>query len=145
MRKPLMIGMVAAVLAVGGAAIVANATATPNDRPRTATSSSVTAPPSTISQADAERIAVNAVPGGHVTEADLQTVGGRSAWDVDISTATGQHEVMVDAANGQILSIDRPNGDSSEPGPSSPATPAPASPTCDDGPGHDVADDHCGH
>jgi hypothetical protein len=144
MHKPLMIGMVAAVLAVGGATAVATAGITPIDRPRTATSS-VNAPPSAISQSDAERIAMNAVPGGHVTGVDLETVGGRQAWDVDISTATGQHEVLVDAANGQVLSVDRPNGDSSEPSPSSPSPGTPASPTCDDGPGHDVAEDHCGH
>lgn len=144
MRQPLMIGIVAAVLGVGGTAMVATAAVAPNDRPRPATSS-VNTPPPTISQSDAERIAANAVPGGHVTEVDLRTDSGRQVWEVDLSTATGQHEVLVDAANGQILTAESPNGDSSQPCPHSPAAASPISPTSDDRPGHDVAEDQCDH
>jgi uncharacterized membrane protein YoaK (UPF0700 family) len=47
----------------------------------------------------ANGIAADAVPGGQVTEIALLTVGvGDASWKAHVSTATGRHEVFVDAA-----------------------------------------------
>jgi hypothetical protein len=145
MRNALMIGLVGAMLVVGAAA-VATTTAT---RPQPAATPSVSTPPA-IGQSEAGRIAADAVPGGQVTEIALLTVGGHPSWKAHVSTATGRHEVVVDAANGQILAVERTNSGSLPANPNSPATAAAASPvtpseSSDDGPAHDLGDDHGGH
>jgi hypothetical protein len=156
LRKALVIGVVGAALIVGGAAAATAGVGT-NDRSTTTVSSSTA-----ISQSEAGRIGANAIPGGQVTEVNLQTVGGRPAWAVHISTSTGRQEVFVDAGNGQILTVERSNGGSPAAGPSSHAASATTSPVTpygngrsgvggalprggyDDGPGHDLGDDHGG-
>jgi hypothetical protein len=139
MKKALIIGAVGAILGVGGAT-AAIAGATTDDRPHP----TATAAP-TISEPDARRIAVDATPGATVTETDLQTLDGRPAWKIHISTSTGRQEVSVDAANGRILKVEHSTGDS-------PQTSRPTTTTAhrddrrptDDGPGHDIGDDHGG-
>jgi len=145
MRKASMIGLVGAVI-VMGATTAATTAAT---RPQPAATSSVSTPPA-IGQSDAGRIAADAVPGGQVTEIALLTVGGRPSWKAHVSTTTGRHEVFVDAATGQILAVEHPNGSSLPASPSSPATGATAGPFTpsggsDDGPAHDLGDDHGDH
>jgi uncharacterized membrane protein YkoI len=151
MRKLFITVGVVTVLAVGGAA----AATTAATRPRPAATSSVSTSTSSVSAApaigqfDAGRIAADSVPGGQVTEIALLTVGGRPAWKAHVSTATAQHEVFVDAANGQILAAELSNGGSLPASPSTSATAAPASPVTprggtDDGLPHDLGDDHGG-
>jgi D-alanyl-D-alanine carboxypeptidase len=144
MRKALIIGLVGAVLVIGAAA--ATTTAATQQPPVT---SPVSAPPA-IGQSDAGRLATDAVRGGQVTEIALVTVGGRPSWKAHVSTATGRHEVFVDAATGQILAVESPNGGFIPASPGSPATGAAAGPVTsrggsDDGPAHDLGDDHGGH
>jgi Peptidase propeptide and YPEB domain len=100
MRKAVVIaaGIASAtVLAVAGIASASAATGTP-----AGTSPVRQATPATpVDQADAERIALAAVPGGTVTETRLETEHGRSVWRVHMSTADGELEVEVEAETGE--------------------------------------------
>jgi uncharacterized membrane protein YkoI len=123
MRKTLIIAATGAVLVVGGttAAVAAVTTSSP--------SPSVTAPRTStaIDEAVARTIATAAVPGGTVTEIALVAVQGSTVWKVHVVTATTRQEVFVDATDGRILSTDQRHGGH------------------DDGPYHDLGDDHGGH
>jgi hypothetical protein len=162
MRKALIIAVLGGVFVVGGTA-AATVGATSNDRLQPAVTPSVGAAASTVpstSEAEARRIAGEAVPGAQVTEIEQLSVSGRPAWKVHLSTATGRHEVLVAAANGQVLGVERSGGDSPQVSPSVRTTGtefAPADPRwgvddgrdtsrkgTDDGPNHDVGDDHGG-
>jgi uncharacterized membrane protein YkoI len=168
MRKAFIIGAVGAILTAGGATAAIAAAAT-DDHPRTPLTTSTTpaAASTTISETDARRIAAESVPGATITETGLESVGGRQAWKIHLNTTTGRQEVFVDAATGQILRTDRSNGDTPRPTPATTSSrmipiPSRATPTttrqddrpstddhghrggADDGPGHDVGDDHGG-
>jgi uncharacterized membrane protein YkoI len=56
-----------------------------------------------ISQADAERIALAAVPGSRVTETRLQNDRDRAVWNVHLSTPTGNVEIKVDQQTGSVI------------------------------------------
>jgi uncharacterized membrane protein YkoI len=124
MRKTLIIAATGAVLAVGGttAAVAAVTTSSP--------SPSVTAPRAStaIDEAAARTIATATVPGGTVSETALVAIQGSTVWKVHVATATTRQEVFVDATDGRILSTDRYRHGGH-----------------DDGPYHDLGDDHGGH
>lgn len=153
MRKTLMIAAAGVVLAVGGAtAAVEAASATP------ITTQSVTATRAStaIDQAAARNIATATVPGGTVTEIALLDIQGRSVWKVHVDTATTRQEVFIDATSGRIVSTEQSGGGRASASPSeTPATTVNAEPDpdaddsnwrerggLDDGPGHDLGDDH---
>jgi hypothetical protein len=81
----------------------------------------------TISQFEAEGIAVTLVPGSEVVESNLDTDRDRPVWNVHLSTRSGQVEVKVDAETGAA----RVDADADRDG-------------NDDGTGHDAGDDHDG-
>jgi len=58
-----------------------------------------------ISKQAAEKDALNAVGGGTVLQATLDTNGGKKVWSVDIAGSTHEYEVWVDAHTGAILKI----------------------------------------
>lgn len=45
--------------------------------------------------------------GGEAIEAELNRKGGRLIYDVDVETASGAYEVLIDSATGTVLSIER--------------------------------------
>ncbi|MBV9491376.1 MAG: PepSY domain-containing protein [Verrucomicrobia bacterium] len=73
----------------------------------------------TISQAQAERIALGKIPGGRVRSAQLQTAKGQRFWAVDVIQPgrTNAREVHVDARTGKILTLqtERPEDQAEEP------------------------------
>jgi PBP1b-binding outer membrane lipoprotein LpoB len=59
-----------------------------------------------VSKAEAEKTALNSVPGGMIKEGELEKEHGKLIWSFDISTAgqSGVTEVQVDAITGAIIS-----------------------------------------
>lgn len=108
MRKPLRllaIGAAAAVVVAGGttAALAADhdddGTA---DRPVRAT----------VGLGVVEQAALAAVPGGRVTDAELENEHRRPVWELDLTTGRGQeYDVTVDAATGKVLDHSRDHDD----------------------------------
>jgi hypothetical protein len=160
MRKTLVISAVGAVLVLGGTAAAVATTDRAQPAPAPSTSKSA-APAATTSESDARRIATGAVPGSRVTETEMESEAGRRAWKVHLSTADARYEVHVDAADGQVLKTERA-GNSPQSAPMTSTTVpttmrAPgavvpddygrddsSSGVSDDGPGHDLGDDHGG-
>jgi len=96
MRKAIMIGVGLASAAVVATAGIATA-GTANGRPDpTSTNSMVT---TTVSQDEAEQIALATVD-GTVVETRLDEDNGRPVWNVHLATANGTVEVRVDAETG---------------------------------------------
>jgi putative copper export protein len=60
---------------------------------------------SLITKVQAEKDALAAVGGGTVTQAVLDSNLGKKTWSVDITGATNEYEVWVDAHTGAILKI----------------------------------------
>jgi len=58
-----------------------------------------------ITRSEAEQHALNAVGGGIVDQAHREKEMGRLIWSVDITDATDDHEVWVDAHTGAILRV----------------------------------------
>lgn len=58
-----------------------------------------------ISKQSAEKDALNAVGGGTVLQAALDTNSGKRVWSVDVAGATHEYEVWVDAHTGAILKV----------------------------------------
>src|SRR5262245_57486509 len=88
-----------AVLAIAG---IASANAGTGSRASSSTPPIQTVTATAISQADAARAAVAAVPGSTVTETRLDVDNGRAVWNVHLSTPTGPVEVKVDAQTGAV-------------------------------------------
>jgi uncharacterized membrane protein YkoI len=59
-----------------------------------------------VSRVDAEKAALEKVPGGAVKEGELEKEHGKLIWSFDISTAgqSGVTEVQVDALTGEVVS-----------------------------------------
>jgi uncharacterized membrane protein YkoI len=130
MRKPTMIQLgiaSAAIIAVTGLAACAGAQSPISTSTSTtsttipATAGTTAATTTAISQADAERVALAAVPGSRVTETRLETDRGRTVWNVHLSTPNGSIEIKVDAQTGTIVADGQPSTTASR---------------SDDGPGH---------
>jgi hypothetical protein len=75
--------------------------------------------PRTITQAQAERIALSKVPGARVRSAQLQAAKGQKFWSVDVARPGSKNarEVHVDARTGKVLSAqtERPEDQAEEP------------------------------
>ena len=62
-----------------------------------------------VDYADAANKARATVPGGRVTELNLDGYRGRTVWEADVKDRSGvKHEVKLDAANGDVL-VDHPS------------------------------------
>ena len=60
-----------------------------------------------VSRVDAERIALEKVPGGTVKEAEIEREKGKLVWSFDLTTPDIKDitEVLVDALTGEVISI----------------------------------------
>jgi hypothetical protein len=60
-----------------------------------------------ISKAEAEKIALDKVPGGTIKEGDIEKEKGKLLWSFDIATPGTKDitEVQVDAMTGQVLDV----------------------------------------
>jgi uncharacterized membrane protein YkoI len=111
MSKPTMMRLgiaAAAVIAVTGLAACAGAqSSTPTTSTTSttipATTGATGATPTVMGQADAERVALAAVPGSRVTETRLEAFRGRTVWNVHLSTPNGNVEIRVDAQTGTVV------------------------------------------
>jgi len=157
MRKTLVISAVGAALVLGGTAAAVASTDRSEPTPAPTASTSARVAPN-VSEPDARKTALDSLPGSRVTEVDLETENGRLAWEFHLSTADARYEVYVDAADGRILKTEH-DDDSRQAGPAAsttvPTTPRAVVPDdrgrdgvsrggSDDGPGHDLYDDHGG-
>jgi hypothetical protein len=138
MRKWVLLVVGLAAAAVLAVSAIASANAATGSRSGTSRGVSarddVATTTTTVSLAEAERIASETVLGGTVTEAKLATDNGRTVWNVHVATPEGVVEVKVDGETGDAridddnaveAGDDRGRGD-------------------DDGSGHDANDDR-GH
>jgi len=64
-------------------------------------------PPGLISKKQAVQIALNAVGGGTLQDAQLDDYKGKRAWDVDITQPGWEFTVYVDAHSGAVLKIEK--------------------------------------
>ena len=62
-----------------------------------------------VSRADAEKIALNRVPGGTIKEAELEKEKGKLIWSFDIATPGTRDitEVNVDAMTGAVVDVSK--------------------------------------
>jgi uncharacterized membrane protein YkoI len=62
-----------------------------------------------VAKADAEKIALAKVPGGKVTEGEIEKEKGKLIWSFDIATPGSKDitEVQVDAQTGAIVSVEQ--------------------------------------
>lgn len=60
-----------------------------------------------ISKAEAQKIALDKVPGGTIKEGDIENEKGKLIWSFDIATPGTKDitEVQVDAMTGQVLDV----------------------------------------
>jgi len=65
------------------------------------------APPGLINKKQAEQIALNAVGGGTVQDAQLDDYQGKRVWDLDITQPGWEFTVYVDAHTGAVLKIEK--------------------------------------
>jgi len=65
------------------------------------------APPVLINKKQAEQIALNAVGGGTVQDAQLDDYQGKRVWDLDITQPGWEFTVYVDAHTGAVLKIEK--------------------------------------
>jgi len=66
-----------------------------------------------ISQADAQKTALERVPGGVVKESEIEKEHGRLIWSFDITTPDSKDikEVEVDAATGEVVAVETESAD----------------------------------
>lgn len=60
---------------------------------------------SKITKAEAEEIALKAVPGGKVLEAELESESGMHIWSLDVKSGKEIKEVWISPANGKVLKV----------------------------------------
>jgi uncharacterized membrane protein YkoI len=62
-----------------------------------------------ISKAEAQKIALDRVPGGTIKEGDIEKEKGKLLWSFDIATPGTKDitEVQVDAMTGQVLDVSK--------------------------------------
>ncbi|MFD0888949.1 PepSY domain-containing protein [Streptosporangium algeriense] len=108
MRKPMIIAGIAtaAVLVAGGGAAMTAANAA-EPTPGATTSNSAeghgTARAPKVSSSQAEKTALEQVPAGWVTSAELETERGRQTWQIEVRSGNGgEHEFTVDAETGSL-------------------------------------------
>lgn len=61
--------------------------------------------PEVISKTKAEEIALRAVPGGKVTEAELEHERGMFIWSLDVKSGKVDKEVWISPQNGKVLKV----------------------------------------
>jgi hypothetical protein len=83
----------------GGGSASAERTAATQTRPSASASPAAT----TISRAEAERIALQTVPGGQVRSAELEMEHGATVWSVRVSKDGVTHELQLDARTGKVV------------------------------------------
>lgn len=112
MRKPIRIAMVAGTAGVIAAAGITAAFAVQGNsqqtQKRASDSTSATVTRTVAGKVSAERarqIARQLVPGGRVTETELDHEHGRAVWEVDLTKNNREYEVRIDATTGKVLGI----------------------------------------
>jgi uncharacterized membrane protein YkoI len=163
------IATVAAAAAIGLFALGSTALAVGNDTSTTAPvlptvltgtaldrstspTTAATAPATTIDPDQAAGIALVRVGGGRVTGIERELEHGRTEWKVRIATAGTEHEVRVDAGSGAVTrhktdtrtTRDNGRGDDQDNDRGRDDDHDDHGRGRDDGPGHDVGDDHSG-
>lgn len=58
-----------------------------------------------ITKAEAEKIALKAVPGGKVTEAELEHEHGMFIWSLDVKSGKTNKEVWISPRSGKVLKV----------------------------------------
>ncbi|MBF6165839.1 PepSY domain-containing protein [Streptomyces gardneri] len=104
----LMVGTAVAAAVVGLSAVLAAvATGGPDDHTVSFQSSAADwslVADTGISRQQAIDKAVQAVPGGRVVSAELDTDRGKPVWEVELTTPQGvEHDVTIDAGSGEVL------------------------------------------
>ncbi|MEU1879864.1 PepSY domain-containing protein [Streptosporangium sp. NPDC020072] len=108
MRKPMIIAGIAtaAVLVAGGGAAVtaANAEPTPSATTSDAPGDHGAAKAPKVLSSQAEKTALEQVPSGWVTSAELETEHGRRTWQIEVKGGDGsEREFAVDAETGSLV------------------------------------------
>jgi hypothetical protein len=106
-KKAAITSGVAAVVLSGGLALALNGGGTASAAPTAGTASSArpAAAPSVrpISRAEAEQIALAAVPGGRVRSAELESEHGVTVWSVRVVKGGMTHDLQIDARTGKVV------------------------------------------
>lgn len=58
-----------------------------------------------VTKAEAEKIALKAVPGGRVMEAELEHESGEFIWSLDVKSGKETKEVWVDPQSGKVVKV----------------------------------------
>jgi uncharacterized membrane protein YkoI len=81
------------------------ATAILSGVPKAFADASAPAKKSPITLAQAERIALERVPGGTIEEVERDRHGTRDVFEIEVRDTSGrEHEIVIDAAEGRVLS-----------------------------------------
>jgi hypothetical protein len=106
MRRPICIALLAGaagLITLGGATAVL-ATQDGNHEPRTTASASASpSAPAQVSADQARKIAQQHVPGGTVTEIELEHEHGRALWEVYLTRQRREYEIYVSAVTGNVI------------------------------------------
>jgi hypothetical protein len=106
MRKKAITGAGFTAIVLGGGLVLAlNGGGSASAERTAATRPSASASPTAtrISRAKAERVALQAVPGGQVRSAELETEHGATVWSVRVSKDGVTHELQLDARTGKVV------------------------------------------
>ena len=108
MRKKAITGAGFTAIVLGGGLVLAlngggSASAERTAATQTRPSASVSPAATTISRAEAERIALQTVPGCQVRSAELETEHGATVWSVRVSKGDVTHELQLDARTGKVV------------------------------------------
>ena len=108
-KKAAITGGVAAAVLGGGLVLALNGTGTASAERTAADRPAATASPTVrgIGRAEAEQIALAAVPGGRVGGAELETEHGVPVWSVRVVKGTVTHDLDIDARTGKVVRDDR--------------------------------------
>ncbi|HET6583793.1 MAG TPA: PepSY domain-containing protein [Nannocystaceae bacterium] len=61
----------------------------------------------TITLEKAERIALARVPGGTITEIEIERHAGRKVYEIEVRATDGrEHDLVIDASDGRVISED---------------------------------------
>ncbi|MFF4419050.1 PepSY domain-containing protein [Streptosporangium sp. NPDC001559] len=116
MRKPMIIAGIAtaAVLVAGGGAAMtaANAEPTPSSTTSDTPGDRGAAKAPKVLSSQAEKTALEQVPAGWVTSAELETEHGRRTWQIEVKGGDGgEREFVVDAETGSLVTGKTDDGD----------------------------------
>jgi uncharacterized membrane protein YkoI len=107
MRRPIRTALLAGtagVITLGGAT-AAVAVQDSNHKPQTTASASASpSAPVQVSADQARKIAQQHVPGGTVTEIELEHEHGQAVWEVYLTKQRREYEIYISAVTGNIIS-----------------------------------------